>query len=101
MNRSLNADLENVVEDLLYWLGGQEHKSWQRPCFQCCQLLTKLFGKINQKIRPLAKKFGPLENILINANITVFYTLFLSAKGTKNQRYEEIKCTFLQIFKLF
>jgi hypothetical protein len=26
---------------------------------QCCQLLPKLFDQINQKIWPLAKKFGP------------------------------------------
>jgi hypothetical protein len=44
---------------------------------QCCQLLTKLFGQISQKVRPLAKKFGPLQNLLTNANITAFYTLFL------------------------
>jgi hypothetical protein len=25
---------------------------------QCCQLLANNFGQINQKIRPLAKKFG-------------------------------------------
>jgi hypothetical protein len=65
---------------------------------QCFKLLTKIFGQINQKIRPLAKKFGPLQNLRTNANITVFYTLFLSAKGTKNLRYQEMKCTFLQIF---
>jgi hypothetical protein len=28
-------------------------------CSQCCQLLATIFGQINQKIRPLAKKFGP------------------------------------------
>jgi hypothetical protein len=68
---------------------------------QCCQLLAKLFGQINKKIRPLAKKFGPLQNFLTNANITVFYTLFLLAKGTKNQRNQEMKCTFLEIYKGF
>jgi hypothetical protein len=26
---------------------------------QCYQLLAKLFGQINQKLRPLAKKFVP------------------------------------------
>jgi hypothetical protein len=35
------------------------------------------FRPDQQKIRPLAIKFGPLQNLLTNANITVFYTLFL------------------------
>jgi hypothetical protein len=39
---------------------------------QCCQLLAKPFGQINQKIRPPAKKFGPSYNILIEANIIGF-----------------------------
>jgi hypothetical protein len=47
------------------------------------------------------EKIRPLQNLLINANITVFYTLFHSAKETNNQRYQEMKCTFLQIFELF
>jgi hypothetical protein len=59
----------------------------------------------NQTFRPdqpLAKKFGPLQNLLKKANMTVFYTLFLSAKGTKNPRYQAMKCTSLQIgFFLF
>jgi hypothetical protein len=33
------------------------------------------------------KKFGPTQNLLKNADITVLFTLFLSAKETKNQRY--------------
>jgi hypothetical protein len=68
---------------------------------QCCQLLTRLFGQINQKIQPLTKKFGPLQNLLTYANITVFYTQFLSAKGSKNKKYQEVKCSSLQIFKVF
>jgi hypothetical protein len=53
---------------------------------QCCQFLTKLFSQIKQKIRPLAKKFGPLRNVLTNANISVFYTLFLYGKGKEKSK---------------
>jgi hypothetical protein len=28
------------------------------PFGQCCQLMATIFGQTNQKIRPLAKKFG-------------------------------------------
>jgi hypothetical protein len=44
---------------------------------------SKTFRPDQQKIRPLAKKFGPPQNLLTNANISVFNTLFLSAKGPK------------------
>jgi hypothetical protein len=37
--------------------------------------MTKLFGQINQKIRSLAKKFGPRE-----ASITGFLQSFTIAK---------------------
>jgi hypothetical protein len=33
------------------------------------------------------KKFGPTQNLLKNADITVLFTPFLSAKEIKNQRY--------------
>jgi hypothetical protein len=69
--------------------------------YQCCQLLARLFSQINQKIRQLAKKFGPLQNLLTNASISVFYTLFLSTKGPKNQKNQKVKCISLQIFKVF
>jgi hypothetical protein len=47
--------------------------------------MAKLFGQVNQKIWPLAKKIDPLQNLITNAIITVFYTLLLLAKGTKNK----------------
>jgi hypothetical protein len=39
----------------------------------CCQLLTKLFGQTNRKIRPLAKK----SNILINKSKSIYYYCLL------------------------
>jgi hypothetical protein len=44
------------------------------------------------------EKFSPLQNLLTNANITVLNTLFLLVKGTKNQRYQGMKCTFLHVY---
>jgi hypothetical protein len=40
-----------------------------------------LFGQINQNIRPLATKFGPSENILLEANIIgVFFSMIHNVK---------------------
>jgi hypothetical protein len=69
--------------------------------FQCCQLFTKLFGQINQKIRPLAKKIGPLQNLLKNEYITVFYTLFLSAREQEIKdirRWSVLLCRYFKVF---
>jgi hypothetical protein len=40
---------------------------------QCCQLISQNVCHINQKIRPIAKKFGPLENLFVEANISDFF----------------------------
>jgi hypothetical protein len=50
---------------------------------QCCQLLTKLFGQINQKILRWRKNSAPYKILFINANITVFYTL---SRGKENKK---------------
>jgi hypothetical protein len=42
------------------------------PGEPCCQLLTKIFDK---KIRVMTKKFGPINNLLIDANIIIFSRL--------------------------
>jgi hypothetical protein len=64
-------------------------------CINSSNTPDQTFRPVQPKIRPLVKKFGHLQNLLTNANITVYYTLFLSVKGPKNQ---EVKYTFMQIF---
>jgi hypothetical protein len=50
------------------------------PFTQCCQLLEKMLGQINQKIWLLAKKFGPSESILTQVNIISFFSKIHNAK---------------------
>jgi hypothetical protein len=77
-----------------------------RLCLLCAWPWLSVFPTPDQTFRPDQTKNlaagekirPPLQNLLTNADITVFYTLFLSAKRTKILRYQEMKCTFLQIF---
>jgi hypothetical protein len=68
---------------------------------QCCQLLAKLFGQISQKIRPLAKKFGPTHNPHINTNIIVLQTIYVAEVYKKFKISADEEYVFCKYLKLF
>jgi hypothetical protein len=53
VNACLYCSKQSTYYDIDEW------SQLARVCVsQCCQLLANVFGQINRKIRPLAKKFG-------------------------------------------
>jgi hypothetical protein len=62
----------------LLYCRSSETKQWN----QCCQLLANVFGEINPKIWPLAKKFGRTyhpftETVLLNCIFMLIMNVFI------------------------
>jgi hypothetical protein len=86
-----------TVTDAMLQLPGYNLEGRHDRQDQCCQLLAKRFGQSNQNVRPLAQKFGPLQNLFITANITVNITPYFSQQRERKIKDKEMKCTFQQI----